>query len=242
MEERKVIFFKDATGNTNIQVKLENDTLWLSQRIMGQLFEKDSDTIGLHIKNIYSEGELEENSTTEDFSVVQQEGSRQVTRKITHYNLDMIISVGYRVNSKRGTQFRIWANKVLKDYLVKGYVLNEQRLKEVSAQLDSLKNTVRLLGKVQESQTLGTEEARGLLKVITDYAYALDILDKYDHRRLTIEAIHPKPLFTITYSNAMKAIRELKEKFGGSTLFGNEKDESFRSSLAAIYQSFNAYN
>ena len=126
----EVLIFESPENGLDIQVRLENDTLWLSQRLMAELFEKDSDTIGLHIKNIYTEGELEEEGTTELFSVVQTEGSRQVTRQVKFYNLDVIISVGYRVNSKRGTQFRIWATQRLKDYLIRGYTLNEKRLKQ----------------------------------------------------------------------------------------------------------------
>lgn len=238
MEDGKIVIYQAESGMPEISVTLENDTLWLSQRLMAELFDKDTDTIGFHIKNIYSEGELDEPATTEDFSVVQKEGKRNVKRNVTHYNLDVILSVGYRVNSKRGTQFRIWANKTLKDYLVKGYALNEKRLNEQTQQFDALKQTVRLLGNVIEAKLLTTDEASGLLNVITDYTYALDVLDKYDHRTLTIEAIHKKPSFKATYGEAIKAIQGLKDKFGGSSLFGNEKDESFKSSIATIYQSF----
>jgi prophage maintenance system killer protein len=153
--------------------------------------------------------------------------------------LDAILSVGYRINSKNATQFRIWANKVLKEYLVKGYALNEKRLNEQSQQFEALKQTVRLMGNILDAAPqLSGDEASGLLKVITDYTYALDVLDRYDHRSLTIEATHKEKVFTITYEEAIKAIHGLKDKFGGSNLFGNEKDESFRSSLATIYQSF----
>lgn len=234
MENSKIVIYQTESGSPEIKVTFENETLWLSQRAMSELFDKDSDTIGLHIKNIYSEGELEERATTEVFSVVQQEGKR----KVTHYNLDVILSVGYRVSSKRGTQFRIWANRILKEYLAKGYAINEKRLKEQSEQFSALKQTVKLLGNVLEAKPLTTDEASGLLKVITDYTYALDVLDKYDHRALTIEATHKKETFVATYEEAMKAISGLREKFGGSSLFGNEKDESFKSSIAAIYQSF----
>jgi prophage maintenance system killer protein len=238
MENGKIVIYQTADGTPEIKVTLENDTLWLSQRVMAELFDKDSDTIGLHIKNIYAEGELNETATTEDFSVVQKEGKRAVTRKIIHYNLDVILSVGYRVSSKRGTQFRIWANNILKDYLTKGYALNEKRLQEKTQQLEALKQTVRLLNNVAESRPLTSDEAGGLLKVLTDYAYALEVLDKYDHRSLTIEAIHKQSSFIATYEDAMKAIQGLRNKFGGSTLFGNEKDESFKSSIGTIYQSF----
>jgi prophage maintenance system killer protein len=238
MENSQIIIYQTPDGQTSVDVTLENETLWLSQRLMAELFDKDADTIGLHIKNIYAEGELEEKSTTEKYSVVQEEGKRKVKRSIVHYSLDVILSVGYRVSSRRGTQFRIWANKILKDYLVKGYSVNEKRLKEQGQQFNALKQTVRLLGNVIESKSLTNDEASGLLKVITDYTYALDILDKYDHRNLTIEGIHKEQTFIATYEEAIEAIQGLKDKFGGSSLFGNEKDESFRSSIATIYQSF----
>jgi prophage maintenance system killer protein len=238
MGNDQIVIYQTPDGQTAIEVTLENETLWLSQRQMGELFEKDTDTIGLHIKNIFTEGELDEKSTTEEYSVVKQEGKRQVKRKITHYNLDLILSVGYRVSSKRGTQFRIWANKILKEYLVKGYALNEKRLQEQSQQFEALKQTVRLMSNVADAQKSSSDEATGLLKVITDYTYALDVLDKYDHRNLTIEATHAQQSFIFTYEEAIKAIYGLKDKFGGSSLFGNEKDESFRSSIATIYQSF----
>ena len=159
-------------------------------------------------------------------------------KPVNYYNLDVIISVGYRVKSYRGTQFRIWANKVLKDYLTKGYAIDQKRFREQSRQLEELKQTVKLLGNVVERQALNSDEATGLLKVVTDYAYALDVLDRYDHQVLEIEDTSPKELFQITYSAAMEAIKGLKDKFGGSSLFGNEKDESFQGSLAAIYQTF----
>jgi len=239
MENRNIIIYQDKAGRPEIQVTLEKDTLWLSQRDMADLFDKDTDTISLHIRNIFRERELEKTATTEKSSVVQQEGKRTVKRSVTLYNLDVIISVGYRVSSKRGTQFRIWANKVLKDYLVKGYALNEKRLNEKTEHYNTLKRSIQLLGNVlTNQQQLTSDEAAGLLKVITDYTYALDVLDKYDHRRLTIEATHKGEAFVATYGEAKKAIEGLRDKFGGSSLFGNEKDESFRSSMAAIYQSF----
>jgi prophage maintenance system killer protein len=238
MQTGDIAIYQTEEGETAIDVKLENQTLWLSQRLMADLFNKDSDTIGLHIKNIYSEGELEENSTTEYFSVVQQEGKRGVKRRVRFYNLDVILSVGYRVNSKKGTQFRIWANKILKDYLVQGYVVNEKRLREQQEQLTQLKQTVKLLGSILETQSLNSDETTGLLKVITDYAYALDVLDQYDHQVLEISGTTKGEIFRIGYEEAMSAINELRDKFGGSSLFGNEKDESFQGSLTAIYQTF----
>ncbi len=222
MEQRPIIIYQTPNGETAIEVKIENETIWLSQKLMADLFDKDSDTIGLHIKNILLEGELDESSTTELFSVVQQEGKRSVKRILKFYNLDMILSVGYRVNSKKGTQFRIWANKILKDYFIKGYSLNEKRLKEQREQFSSLKNTVNLLNNVLQAKELNSDEATGLLKVVTDYSYALEILDKYDHQQLMIEGTTPTSLFIIDYKEAIKAINDLRDKFGGSWLFGNE--------------------
>jgi prophage maintenance system killer protein len=190
------------------------------------------------LSNIYKEGELDKDSTVAKNATVQTEGEREVSREVEFYNLDAILSIGYRVNSKRGTQFRIWANKLLREYLVKGYAIDQKRFQEKSRQLDELKQTVKLLGNVIGTKALNTDEAIGLLKVVTDYAYALEVLDRYDHQVLEIEATSPKELFQITYPAAIEAIKSLKDKFGGSSLFGNEKDESFQGSLVAIYQTF----
>jgi prophage maintenance system killer protein len=234
----EIVIYEKPDGHAQLEVKMEGDSLWLSQKLIAELFDKEPHTINEHIKNIYAEQELMEDATTEDFSVVQQEGKRKVTRKTKFYNLDVILSVGYRVSSKRGTAFRIWATTVLKDHLVKGYSLNEKKLREKTEQFDALKQTVQLLGQLVENKPLTSDEAKGLLKVVSDYTYALDILDKYDHQVLEIEGTSSHDLFKITYAAATEAIRELKAKFGGSTLFGNEKDDSFRGSLAAIYQTF----
>lgn len=238
MENNQIVIYQTPDGETSIDVLLDQETVWLDQEKISGLFQTDRTSITKHIKNIYKSSELSEEATCAKIAQVQTEGKRRITRKISHYNLDMIISIGYRVNSIRGTQFRIWANKILKEYLVKGYALNEKRLQEQSQQFEALKQTVRLMSNVIDTQELSSDETNGLLKVITDYTYALDVLDKYDHRNLTIEATHPQQAFIATYEDAMKAIHSLKDKFGGSRLFGNEKDESFRSSIATIYQSF----
>ncbi|MDB5146715.1 MAG: cytochrome biosis protein CycH [Mucilaginibacter sp.] len=239
MANDQIIIYQVSDSETIIDVQLTEDTVWLSQRQMAELFNKDTDTIGLHIRNIFKEGELEAGATTEESSVVQEEAGRRVSRTIRRYNLDVIISVGYRVKSQRGKQFRIWANKVLKEYLVKGYSLNEKKLREQSEQHQSLKQAVALLSNVlQNKEELTTDEAAGLLKVVTDYSYALDILDKYDHQQLTVEGTTDQQIFVATYEEAMQAIIDLKDKFGGSSLFGNEKDDSFKGSIGTIYQSF----
>jgi len=239
MEETgNIIFYQGGTDGVQIEVKLEDETVWLTQAHMQELFQQTKQNISLHINNIFNEGELTREATVKDSLTVREEGNRKVQRKVEYYSLDVIISVGYRVKSKQGTQFRIWANKILKDYLTKGYALDKKKFTEQSRQLDELKQTVKLLGNVIESKALNSDEATGLLRVVTDYAYALDVLDRYDHQVLEIEATSKNELFQITYPAAMEAIKSLKDKFGGSSLFGNEKDQSFQGSLAAIYQTF----
>jgi prophage maintenance system killer protein len=238
MNNSAIEIFKSEDGKTEVQVSLANETVWLSQKQLAQLFDKDTDTIGLHLKNIYNSEELEEISTTEEFSVVQMEGKRNVTRVIKCYNLDAIISVGYRVNSKRGTQFRIWANKILKDYLVKGYSVNEKRLTQQNELLKELRESVKILGNVLKYKELSNDESVGLLKIISDYAYALEILDQYDYQSLKIHATSGKEIFRLTYEEAIKQIELAKKYYRNSDLFGNEKDESFKSSISTIYQTF----
>ncbi|MBV8253262.1 MAG: virulence protein RhuM/Fic/DOC family protein [Chitinophaga sp.] len=238
MKDNQILIYQDAEGGVSIDVKLEEETIWLSMAQIVELFNSSKSNINDHIRNIYKSNELERKATVRNFQTVRNEGKRAITRELEHYNLDMIISIGYRVNSIRGTQFRVWANTVIKDYLIKGYAINKKRFQEQSAQLDELKQTVKLLGNVIESQELNTEEATGLLKVITDYTYALDLLDQYDHNRLKISSITSEGIFEISYQTAKDAIEGLRNKFGGSKLFGNEKDHSFRGALAAIYQTF----
>ena len=235
MDKGEIVIYKAPDGSTNLDVRLENETVWLDQYQMADLFSTDRTSISRHIRNIYKSEELEENSTCAKFAQVQKEGDREVSRTISYYNLDMIISVGYRVNSKRGIQFRTWANKTLKEYLVKGYVVNENIKLQ---QYNDLKQTVKLLSNVLQSKELSADEATGLLQVISDYTYALDTLDRYDYQKLTVEQTTPKESFRATYESAMEAIDYLRNKFGGSDLFGNEKDQSFKSSINTIYQTF----
>lgn len=230
-----IVIFQTKDGKTSIDVKLENETVWLNQAQMAELFQTDRTSIVKHIANIYNSEELEKESTCAKIAQVQMEGSRSIKRNVVYYNLDVIISVGYRVNSMRGTQFRIWANKILKDYLIKGYAINQQ---VKAAQLEDLKNTVRLLSNVIDHKELTLDEANGLLRVITDYTYGLDTLDKYDYQQLEVVSTTPAKEFRATYEEAMEAIHLLQEKFGSSDLFGNEKDQSFKSSINTIYQTF----
>ena len=234
----KIQIYQSPDNQIELQVNLEKDTVWLSQKQMALLFDKNLMTVNEHIKNIYLENELDEISTIRKSLILQTEGKRKIKREVLIYNLDVIISVGYRVKSKRGTQFRQWATQRLKDYLVKGFAINEKRLKETENQFRELKQAVTLLEKVAGEKELSGNEAMGLLKLLNDFTTALDILDRYDHQTLKIKKSKTKEVFRISYKEAKKAIEGLKKKFGGSDLFGKEKDKSFKSSLENIYQTF----
>lgn len=233
-----IVIYQTNDGETSIDVKFQDETVWLSQAQMAELFQKDRTVIGRHISNIFKEGELEESLVSAKFAHAKEYGRREgftQRTEATLYNLDVTISVGYRVKSKRGTQFRIWANKVLKQYLLQGYAVNERI---VAQKYDELSQLVKVLGRTIQNQEKLTEDSRSLLDVVVDYTYALDTLDRYDYQELKIEETTKKEEFHATYENAMEVIRELHEKFGGSTLFGNEKDDSFKSSIGQIYQTF----
>ena len=239
MDSKKQIeIYQTNTGQTHLEVTLKDETIWLSQAQMVELFDKNKRTISEHVNNIYKEGELEKGSTVRKFRTVQIEGNREIERSITHYNLDVIISVGYRVKSKRGTQFRICANKILKEYLVKGFSVNEKRLKEKVEQLEELKKVVQLQDKVIANYQLEGGEVAGLVKVITDYALALDLLDDYDHQRLKLPKSTSEEVFKIGYAEAKRAIETLGKQTNFKGLFGLEKDDSFKGSLENIYQTF----
>lgn len=232
----EIVIYQSEDGKTVLDVRLEDDTVWLSQQQMSELFQTDRTVISRHIRNIYKDGELEEISTCAKNAQVRMEGNRMVTRSIPYYNLDMIISVGYRVNSIRGVKFRQWASSVLKQYLIKGYAVNESMRKKQVAELRQL---VQMLGRtLRNSPDPLKEEQSALVDVVVDYTYALDTLDDYDYQRLGIRNTTAHEAFRATYEGAMQEIRQLREKFGGSALFGNEKDDSFRSSIGQIYQTF----
>lgn len=231
MDQDKIVLYQTPDGETNLEVRLEDETVWLNRQQMADLFGRSVKTIGKHVNNALKE-ELAGISVVAKFATTAADGK---TYNTDHYSLDMIISVGYRVKSNRGIQFRIWANKILKEYIVKGYVVNEKiKLQQYS----DLKQTVKLLSNVIHAKELSADEATGLLQVISDFTYALDTLDRYDYQELTVEHTTPKETFRATYESAMETIGFLKSKFGGSNLFGNEKDESFKSSINTIYQTF----
>ena len=226
-----IVIYQTADGQMQIDVRMENETVWLSQQQMAELFQKDQSVIARHIRNVFDEGELLE---TSNMQILHNTLSKYKPTKV--YNLDVIISVGYRVKSQRGTQFRIWANKVLKDYLIKGYAINNNLTKQ---KYDDLSKLVNVLGRtIKTQEKLTSDDATALIDVVLNYNYALDTLDNYDYERLKIDKTTKAEPFHATYENAMAAINALKAKFGGSALFGREKDESFKSSIGQIYQTF----
>lgn len=230
MEENKIIIYQTEDGQTQIDVRLENETVWLSANQMAALFGRDEKTVRKHINNVFSDQEVPKDINTHFLRVIG------VKQPVAYYTLDVIISVGYRVKSQRGVQFRQWANRILKQYLVKGYAVNERIRKE---QIGELRQLVGMLGRtIQNQPLLSTDESNALFEVVTDYTYALDTLDNYDYERLSIDKTTKEEPFHATYDNAMEAIAGLREKFGGSALFGNEKDDSFKSSIGQIYQTF----
>ncbi len=232
--ENQIIIYQAEDGQTQIDVRLENETVWLTQQQIAELFGTKRPAITKHLKNIYDSEELEENSTCSILEHMGNEGKQTYSTK--YYNLDAILSVGYRVNSKNATRFRRWANSILKDYLIRGYAVNERIRHE---QIGELRQLVGMLGRtIQRQPLLSNDETNALFKVVMDYTYALETLDNYDYERLTINKTTKDEPFHATYENAMEAIDGLREKFGGSVLFGNEKDDSFKSSIGQIYQTF----
>lgn len=238
MNNSAIEIYQLEDGKTEISVKLDQDSVWLNLTQMTELFQRDKSVISRHIKNIYTEKELDQDATVANFATVQIEGDREIERNIEFYNLDVIISVGYRIKSQRGTQFRIWANKVLKEFIVKGFALNEQLLNQKTEQLRELQKSVKILGNFIANKELTSDESLGLISIITDYAYALDILDQYDYQTLTISDTSGKETYQISYDEAIRQIQNIKEKFNSSDLFGREKDDSFKSSISTIYQTF----
>jgi len=232
----EVILYKARDGNLTFDVKLEEETVWLNQAQMIRLFNQTKQNISLHINNIFREGELSKKSVVKESLTTAADGKKY---KTNYYNLDVIISVGYRVKSKQGTQFRIWANKVLKEYLIKGYALNEKKLKEQSERIREIEATLEIFSKVATNHELNQSEFSGVLKVVSDYTHALGLLDDYDYQNVKIKETTSETRFVISHSKALKVIKELKQKFGASSLFGKEKDLSFKSSIGTIYQTFN---
>lgn len=232
----KIIVFKDNDLELEVNVSPKDDTVWLTQRQMSDLFVVSYNNINLHVNNIFETNELDESSTSKESLVVQLEGNRKVSRKTKLYNLDMIIAVGYRVNSKRGTTFRRWANSVLKEYMLKGYSIDQERLTKNNLNYVEFVETVKIVSSLIERKELTLDESKSLLNIINKYSYGLDTLDKYDHNELTISNItKDKNEVKLDYKKALNEIQSLDD-YQTSDLFGREKDNSFHGALNAIYQ------
>lgn len=231
----KIELYQTADGQTVLEVRFDGDTFWLNQYQLADLFQTDRTSILKHLQNIYSTKELYEEATCAKFAQVRKEGKREVKRDVLHYNLDAILSVGYRVNSKRGTQFRQWATQRLKDYLVKGYVVNQKRLEDLG-------KMVQLIEQSGKTDTLLLQEAKGLLDVLAGYTKSFLLLNQYDSQKLQHERLNENVTYEIQYDEAKEAIIELKKqliaKKEAANLFGNEKDSGFKSSLQSIVQTF----
>jgi hypothetical protein len=233
VEKSDIVIYQSENGTASLEVRLDHETVWLTQDQMAELFGRERSVITKHLRNVFKEGELEEISVRAKYAHTAADDKEYQTQ---FYNLDAIISVGYRVNSKQGTRFRQWATQVLRDHIVKGYTVNEQRMREESAKLREMRQTMELLARTLAAQELVTDTGRDVLKVITDYAYALNLLDRYDHGTLAIEKTTRQALHVINYDEAIGIVASMKGEFDG--LFGIEKDQGFKSALGAIYQTF----
>ena len=233
----EIVIYTNADGTVQTEVCLVSESLWLSLNQIAALFERDKSVISRHIRNIYKEGELEQNPTVAIFATVQSEGERQIERNIEYYNLDMILSVGYRVNSKRGTQFRIWANRILKEHLVKGYTINQKRLLEQQLRIEELKNSIAMVERSLLEQAETIDEARAIVRLLSDFSKGLEILDDYDHETLATEGNTSTPSVVIGKEEFLAVVEAMRREFD-SDVFGKQKDASFDSSVNQIYQSF----
>ena len=236
MEKQQIEIYQSQDGTAQVEVRFEQNTLWLSQAQMAELFDKDSDTIGLHLKNIYESGELEQPATTEESSVVRQEGKRKVKRMIMFYNLDAIISVGYRVNSKKGTQFRIWATQRLREYLTKGYTLNQQRFEQNAKELEA---ALKLINKAAQSPELATASGRGLVEIVSRYTQTFLWLQRYDEGLLNEPQGHAGGTLP-TETEAKQALANLKtnliQRGEATELFAKERTDGLSSILGNLEQ------
>jgi len=233
MINNEIKIFQTQDGSTEFSVLLNNENVWLNLNQMSELFERDKSVISRHIKNVFSEDELDKNAVVAFFATTGTDGKNY---NVEYFNLDVIISIGYRVKSKRGTQFRIWANKILKEYLINGYVLNNKILEQKSDHYNELLNSLNIISNALKLKELENSESEGLLRIISEYSYGLQVLDQYDYQSLTIQNTSISTIFQLTYEDAKNQISIAKKNQGNSELFGREKDESFKSSINTIYQ------
>ncbi len=225
----EIVLYQTPEGTVELDVRLERESLWLSLNQISALFERDKSVISRHLRNVFKEGELEREATVAKNATVQIEGERQVTREVEFYNLDAILSVGYRVNSKRGTQFRIWASRVLRDHILRGYTVNQARLKD-------LNQAVKLIADTARRRDLSGDEARALLAVVGDYNRAMELLDDYDHQRVGKPPARGAVTHPLEYDEALRIVEQLRSRFAESAVFGVEKDKGLDSALGAIMQ------
>ncbi|MCO5252034.1 MAG: virulence protein RhuM/Fic/DOC family protein [Candidatus Kapabacteria bacterium] len=235
----EIVIYQSSDSKTQVEVRLQDESLWLNQYQMEALFQTERTSIVRHLQNIFATGELEESSTCVKIPQVQIEGGREILRKIKFYNLDVIISVGYRVNSKQGTQFRIWANNVLKNYLLQGYALNDSILRKERDKLKNLNDAIKLITDLTLSSEIESESKIGFLQLLDKYSSALMILDDYDNQRIKFFENTVESAYRLEYDEVIDIILKMKQKSGDLDLFGREKDESLKSSISAIYQTFN---
>lgn len=229
---QNIVLFRPKGAKISVEVQLTKETVWLTQAQMAGLFLTERSVISKHLRNIFETKELDQKRNVQKMHIPNSD------KPVQFYNLDVIISIGYRVNSKRGTQFRIWAANILKQHFLRGYTINEKRLKEQTTYLKSLQRTVQMLSDLSERKALTSDEAKGLFQVIRDYSYGLDVLDDYDHGRVEIRVATAKEAYQLDYEEAIVLIEQMRTKFTGSSLFGQEKDQSFKSSLGTVYQTF----
>ena len=237
LQKGEIIIYTSEDGSVSLDTKLENETIWLTQDMMTKLFETTKQNISLHINNIYKDEELDKTSTVKEFLTVRKEGNRTVSRNIEYYNLDMIIAVGYRVNSKRATQFRKWATSTLKEYITKGYAINEKMLKSKQEQIQTLQSTINLLTRSIENQISSVDEAQNVAKILDNFAKGLNLLDNFDHKTLDTKGSTEKEAVIIKEKEYLEIIDKMKSEFA-SDVFANPKDGSFASSINQIYQTY----
>lgn len=237
LSKGEIVIYQNENGTISFEAKLEDETIWLTQDMMAKLFETTVPNINMHIKNVYEEEELEQKRTIKDFLIVRKEGNRRVSRKIVHYNLDMILSVGYRIKSKTATQFCKWATATLKEYLAKGYVINENKLKQEQDKVKTLQNTIQLLSRSLSNQVENLEDAQKVAKLLGDFAQGLDLLDNFDHKTLDSKGKNTQEAIRVDEKEFLQVVDKMKSEFA-SDVFANPKDGSFSSSVNQIYQTF----
>lgn len=235
-ENGQILLYQSEDGNVQVEVNLLKETLWLTQKQLADLFSTERSVVTKHINNIMRSQELRKESVCAKFAHTAEDGK---TYQTNFYNLDMIISVGYRVNSKRGTQFRVWATNVLREHLVEGYTLNRKRLQAQAEKIRELQQAIRMIDQIADHKALASDEASALIRIIRDYAYGLDLIDAYDHQRVDVSEVSDKAGIPLDYQAARQAIEELRRLYQAGDLFGREKDDSFQGSLANVFQTYN---